>query len=148
MAETWNKKEREKKKQQNKKQKEERRLERKEHSKPGSFDDMLAYVDENGNLSSTPPDPKRMQQVRAEDIPIGVVRHRDEEEGQPRSGVITFFNESKGYGFIKDSRSRESVFVHVNALKDPVKENSRVLFDVEQTHKGPSALNVRLAPAE
>ncbi len=149
MAETWNKKEREKKKQQNKKQKEERRLERKEHSKSGSLDDMLAYVDENGNLSSTPPDPKKMQQVRAEDIPIGVVHNReDADDGQPRSGVITFFNESKGYGFIKDSRTRESVFVHVNALKEPVKENSRVLFDVESTHKGPSALNVRLAPAE
>jgi cold shock CspA family protein len=149
MAETWNKKEREKKTQQNKKQKEEKRLERKEQPKSKSLDDMLAYVDENGNLSSTPPDPRKMQSVRAEDISIGVTRNRPEDDEDPvRSGTITFFNESKGYGFIKDSKSRESVFVHVNALKDPVKENSRVLYEVENTHKGPSALNVRLAPAE
>ena len=50
MAETWNKKEREKKKQQSKKEKAERKLERKENSKGGkSLDDMLAYLDENGN---------------------------------------------------------------------------------------------------
>ncbi len=56
--ETWNKKEREKKKQKSRQDKLEKRQERKENAKEGkSFDDMLAYIDENGNLSSTPPDP-------------------------------------------------------------------------------------------
>lgn len=60
MAETWNKKEREKKKQQNKKEKAERKQERKDNAKPGmGLDDMLAYLDENGNLSSKPPDPEK-----------------------------------------------------------------------------------------
>ena len=58
MAETWNKKEREKKKQQAKKEKAERKQERKENTKDGNnLDSMLAYLDENGNLSSKPPDP-------------------------------------------------------------------------------------------
>ncbi len=56
--ETWNKKEREKKKQKSRQDKQERKQERKENAKEGkSFDDMLAYIDENGNLSATPPDP-------------------------------------------------------------------------------------------
>jgi hypothetical protein len=58
MSETWNKKERERKKQQKKKEKVERRQERKQANKSGhDVEDMLAYVDENGNLSSKPIDP-------------------------------------------------------------------------------------------
>ena len=69
MAETWNKKEREKKKQQNKKEKAERRQERKDNPKEAnSWESMLAYVDENGNLSSMPPDPKKKIIVKAENI--------------------------------------------------------------------------------
>ena len=56
MADTWNKKEREKKKQQTKKDKAERKQERKEAPKSKDLNDMLAYVDENGNLTTTPPD--------------------------------------------------------------------------------------------
>ena len=66
MGETWNKKEREKKKQQSKKEKEERKQERKDHAKDGkSFNDMLAYVDENGDISSQPPDPRKKIKVNA-----------------------------------------------------------------------------------
>ena len=63
--ETWNKKEREKKKQKSRQDKEEKKQERKEHAKEGkSFDDMLAYIDENGNLSSTPPDPGKKKKIQ------------------------------------------------------------------------------------
>ena len=73
MGETWNKKEREKKKQQNKKEKAEKKQERKEHSKSANdLDSMLAYLDENGNLSSKPPDPRKKITINAEDIEIGV----------------------------------------------------------------------------
>ena len=65
MAETWNKKDREKKKQQERKEKAERKQERKENSqKGGSLDSMLAYLDENGNLSSKPPDPRKKITIR------------------------------------------------------------------------------------
>jgi cold shock CspA family protein len=147
MAETWSKKEREKKKQQNRKEKAERKQERKENSKSGkSLDEMLAYVDENGNFSSTPPDPRKKITIKAEDIQIGVPKQSDIDPADLiRKGIVTFFNESKGYGFIKDKETQESVFVHVNSLLDPVKEHSKVTFEVEMGPKGANAVNVRLS---
>lgn len=56
MAETWNKRERERNKRQKKKEKLEKRLERKQSKGHHHWTDMLAYVDENGNLSSKPAD--------------------------------------------------------------------------------------------
>lgn len=147
MAETWNKKEREKKKQQNKKEKAEKKQDRKENPKVKSLDDMLAYVDENGNLSNTPPDPKKMKKIKQEDIEIGVPKQQAFDPADLiRTGIITFFNESKGYGFIKDLETQQSVFVHVNALKQAVKENNKVTFEVEMGPKGANAINVELAP--
>ncbi len=146
MAETWNKKEREKKKQQSRKEKEERKQERKETAKSKNPDDMLAYIDENGNISSTPPDPKKMRKVRLEDIEIGVPKHEPVDPADLiRTGIVTFFNESKGYGFIKDMETQESVFVHINGLKEAIKENNKVTFEVEMTQKGASAINVKQA---
>lgn len=147
MAETWNKKEREKKKQQNKKEKAERKQERKDNSKQGkSLDDMIAYLDENGNLSSKPPDPRKKVDIKVEDIEIGV---RKQEPINPedliRKGTVTFFNDSKGYGFIKDDVTGESVFVHINSLAEAIKEHNKVIFEVEMGPKGANAVNVKLA---
>lgn len=145
--ETWNKKDREKKKQISKKDKAARKLERQENNKEGkSFDDMLAYLDENGNLSSTPPDPKKKININAEDIEIGVPRQKEMDPAELiRKGTVTFFNEGKGYGFIKDQQTQESVFVHANGLLDQVKENSKVTFEVEMGQRGPTAVRVKLA---
>jgi len=145
--ETFNKKEREKKKQKKRKEKEDKKEERKSNAKKGSgLDDMMAYVDENGRITSTPPDPKNRQAIRAEDIQIGVPKHEDTEPQETlRTGKVTFFNESKGYGFIKDMETQQSVFVHINSLQEPIAENDKVTFEVEMTPKGQSALNVRKA---
>jgi cold shock CspA family protein len=145
--ETWSKKEREKKKQKSKKDKEEKKQERRDHAKEGkSFDDMLAYIDENGNITSTPPDPRKRISVNAEDIEIGVPKQKPIDPADLiRRGTVTFFNEAKGYGFIKDQESQESVFVHMNAFIDKIREGSKVSFEVEMGQKGPSAVNVRLA---
>ena len=146
MAETWNKKEREKKKKANKKEKAEKKQERRENPKSSSLDDMLAYIDENGNISSTPPDPKKMRKIVLEDIEIGVPRHQDTDSAdQVRRGTVTFFNSAKGFGFIKDQDTQESIFVHVNASKDEIQENSKVIFEVEMGPKGANAVNVKLA---
>ncbi len=146
MAGTWNKRERENKKQQERKQKEERRQERKENAKKGkSLDEMMAYIDENGNISATPPDPRRKITVNAEDIEIGVPKQRVlSPEEMLRKGVVTFFNHEKGYGFIKDMQTQESIFVHINSSADELKENSRVIFEVEKGPKGLNAVNVRI----
>lgn len=146
MADSWSKREREKKKQQQKKDKEEKKLEKKSGGKSGSsLDDMMAYVDENGNISNTPPDPNRKKvEVKLEDIQIGVPKWEAAVEEGPRTGIVSFFNESKGYGFIKDLNSQESIFVHANGLTEQIKENNKVSFEVEMTHKGPSAIQVKL----
>ena len=146
MAETWNKKEKEKKKQQKKKDKAERKQERKEHNKDNNnFEDMLAYLDENGNLSSTPPDPKKRMVVNAEDIEIGVPKQKPiNPDDLIRQGIVSFFNDAKGYGFIKDLVSQESVFVHINSLTEPIKENNKVSFEVQMGPKGMVAVNVKM----
>jgi len=146
MAETWNKKEREKKKQQNKKEKAERKQERKDNAKDGkSLDDMIAYLDENGNLSSQPPDPRKRIETKLEDIEIGVPKHEPvNPEDLIRKGVVTFFNDSKGYGFIKDLETQESVFVHINSLTQEIKEHNKVTFEVQMGPKGANAVNVKL----
>jgi cold shock CspA family protein len=143
---TWNKRETEKKKQKKRKDKEQRKEERKAQSKHGNnLDEMLAYVDENGNLTTTPPDPtKKRQEIKEEDIQVSVPK----QEGGPiqtvRTGSVAFFNDSKGYGFIKDDETGESVFVHVNDTAEPIKERDKVTFEVEMGHKGPMAVKVRL----
>ena len=146
MAETWNKKEREKKRKQNKKEKADKKEERKENSKNGNnLDSMLAYLDENGNLSSKPPDPRKKITINAEDIEIGVPKQAPiNPEDLIRTGIVTFFNDAKGYGFIKDLETQESVFVHINSLTEAIKENNKVIFEVQMGPKGANAVNVKL----
>lgn len=141
---TFSKKEKETKKLKKRKEKEEKKEERKSNSVKGkSMDEMLAYVDENGNITSTPPDPKKKKVIKHEDIQLGVPTRESSPEDAIRKGVVTFFNESKGYGFIKDKDTQESIFVHINGLEEPVKENNIVTFEIEMTPKGPNAVNVK-----
>jgi len=146
MAETWNKKEREKKKQQQKKEKAERKQERKEQAKEGKgMDQMMAYLDENGNLTDTPPDPNKRVEVKLEDIEIGVPRQREPNpEDLIHRGVVTFFNDAKGYGFIRDLDTQQSVFVHINSLNEEVRENYKVTFEIEMGPKGANAVRVNV----
>lgn len=144
--ETSNKKEKEKKKLKKKQEKELKRKERKANSEKGkSFEDMLAYVDENGNLTTTPPDPTKKKEIKTEDIQLGATKREDiEPMDVVRKGTVTFFNDSKGYGFIKDHETQESVFVHINGLEDDVKENDKVSFETEMGQKGLNAVKVKL----
>jgi CspA family cold shock protein len=61
------------------------------------------------------------------------------------NGTVKFFNESKGFGFIKDENSSKENFVHSTGLKDRIRENDEVTFDIEQGQKGLNAVNVKLA---
>jgi cold shock CspA family protein len=143
---TFNKKENEKKKQKKKKDKEKKREDRKGDSDKGkSVEEMYAYVDENGNITSTPPDPSLKSEINAEDIVLGIVKREDVEEDTIRTGSVTFFNDSKGYGFIKDLDTQESIFVHINNLIGPIKEGNRVTFETERGPRGLNAINVKLS---
>jgi CspA family cold shock protein len=61
------------------------------------------------------------------------------------SGTVKFFNESKGFGFIKVNGSNQEVFVHVSGLTDQIRENDAVTFELQQGKKGLNAVNVKLA---
>jgi cold shock CspA family protein len=81
------------------------------------MDDMIAYVDEFGNLSSVPPDLTKRAVINAEDIDISGYKSKEADPAESiRNGIVTYFNDSKGYGFIRDLETRESVFVHINVL--------------------------------
>ena len=60
-------------------------------------------------------------------------------------GIVKFFNESKGYGFIKDEESSKEYFVHVTGLIDEIKENDEVTYELQEGRKGLNAVNVKLA---
>jgi len=142
--ESYNKKEVRKKKDKKRKDKEKKRLERKENENSTSFDDMIAYVDEYGNISSTPPDPDEKEEVNAEDIEVSVSKKEESEDDKIRKGVVSFFNDDKGFGFIRDMENNQSVFVHANNLEEPIKENNIVTFEVESGPRGLAALNVKI----
>lgn len=61
-----------------------------------------------------------------------------------KKGVVKFFNETKGFGFIKEENGQE-IFVHVSGLKEDIQENDQVTFEIEQGKKGLNAINVSLA---
>jgi len=60
-------------------------------------------------------------------------------------GKVKFFNESKGYGFIKDTETEKEYFVHVSGLIDEIKDNDDVTFEVTEGRKGLNAVNVKLS---
>ena len=142
--ESFNKKEVRNKKEKKRKEKEQKRIARRDGEK-GSLDDMIAYVDENGVITDTPPDPGKKKEIDLEEISIKVEKREDVELDPIRKGVVSFYNQSKGFGFIRDLETQESVFVHVNNLLDEIKENNIVQFEIVQGPKGPSAVEVRLS---
>lgn len=146
--ESYNKKEVRNRKEKKRKDKEQKRLDRRENAREGSnsFDDMIAYVDENGRITSEPPDPTRRIKVNAADIEVSVPRQESIDPSKfIRKGIITFFNESKGFGFIRDLDNKNSVFVHINDMEEQLAENTKVTFEVEQGVRGQKAVKVKKA---
>jgi CspA family cold shock protein len=60
-------------------------------------------------------------------------------------GIVKFFNETKGFGFIKDEETNKEYFVHVSGLVNKINENDNVTFDLQEGKKGLNAVNVKLA---
>lgn len=59
------------------------------------------------------------------------------------TGTVKFFNESKGYGFIKDDNTNQEIFVHVTGIEDKIRENDKVTFNIVEGKKGVNAVNVK-----
>ncbi|MEK6153959.1 cold shock domain-containing protein [Flavobacteriaceae bacterium 3-367] len=145
---TFNKSEKEKKRlkkrEEKRKKMEARKAAAKESGKKGI---EFAYVDHDGNLTDTPPDPSKKIKVEAESIEISIPKtlESDKEEIDPvRNGKVSFFDSSKGFGFIIDAENQEKYFTHVSGLIDEIAENDKVSFELEKGMKGMNAVKVTL----
>ena len=144
--ETFNKKEKEKKKAKKRQEKEERKRERKDAKNErggSSLDDMIAYVDEFGNIVDTPPDPTKKEKVDASNIEIGIPRKVVDPNDNLHNGKVEFFNTKKGYGFIREDGTGESYFVHINGTLEEITDGDKVIFELEKGMKGMNAVNVK-----
>ena len=142
MADSFNKKEREKKRQKRRKDKLARKEARK-NEEPGKRVEFM-YMDEDGNLTETPPDPtKKKQEFDASLIAVSTPKKGDEEKVTfVKTGFCKFFNTEKGYGFLVDNATKDSFFVHANSLSFEIKENDKVTFEIGSGPKGPVAVKV------
>ncbi|HUX96556.1 MAG TPA: cold shock domain-containing protein [Bacteroidales bacterium] len=142
--ETYNKKEVRNRKEKKRKDKLQKRANKKSEGKSNP-DDMIAYVDQYGQITSSPPDPDKKIEVAADSIELDITKGRSAEpQDFIRRGVIINWNDSKGYGFIRDLESNRSIFFHANSLEEPVKENNMVTFEIGKGMKGPAAMKVKL----
>jgi cold shock CspA family protein len=143
---TFNKIEKEKKRLKKREEKQKKKEARKaEKEASGNEGIQFAYVDFNGNLTDTPPDPAMREKVEAESIELGIPKKEDREEEvlNAKEGKVSFFDHSKGFGFILDSINQEKYFVHVSGLIDSIEENDKVTYELERGLKGMNAVRVK-----
>ncbi len=143
---TFNKSEKEKKRLKKREDKRKKMESRKADSKENPKGIEFAYVDYNGNLTDTPPDPSLKEKIDAESIEVSIPKTLpgDKEKFDPiRNGKVSFFDTSKGFGFIIDSENQEKYFTHVSGLIDEIAENDSVSFELEKGMKGMNAVRVK-----
>lgn len=141
---TFNKIEKEKKRAKKREEKQKKKEERR--ANPKSNTSEFAYVDKNGHLTDTPPDPNDKIQVDAEDIVLGIPKKVPGEEDstkKDKEGKVSFFDHSKGFGFIIDDNTQEKYFVHVSGTIDEIDENDRVTYELERGQRGMNAVRVK-----
>lgn len=139
MADSFSKKENNKKKTKRLQDKQSRREDRKSNNNKGkSLDDMIVYVDVNGNFTSVPPH----LQNRDEDLAAAKKsRSTVDAEDTVCSGTVTYTNE-KGYGFITEDKTGENIFFHQGQISQPVSKHDKVSFTKESSLKGDRAINI------
>jgi CspA family cold shock protein len=139
MADTFSKKALQQKRAKKQKDKLERREERKTNNDKGkSLEEMTVYLDEYGNLTDVHPDNQKRKKLSVNDIQLGAAPIEKD-----YAGTISLFFTDKGYGFITEDKSRETIFLHSNKLMETITEKDRVTFEKEKTPKGYAAVNVR-----
>ena len=143
MAISYNKRELEKKRAQKKQEKLKRKEERKANAGDGSLENMIAYVDENGVITDTPPDINQKQEIELENIEISTPKKAEVEE-PVLIGRVEYLNSDKGYGFIKDLGSVEKYFFHISNAPASILQGNLVTFELERGQKGLNAVRVTL----
>ncbi len=143
-SETFNKRDKEKKRLQKRQDKEQKKEDRKAEGSR-SFEQMLAYVDENGNLTSKPPDQSRKKIIKEADIDLSSRNKGGLNTVQTRLGFIKFFDSAKGYGFIRDKETQEEFFFHFSAADFEVAQSAAVTFETESSPRGTNAVRISKA---
>ena len=140
MGESFAKKERNKSKAKKKQEKTQKMMGRKQDGSKTSFEDMIAYVDEFGNITDTPVTAVRSE-IKLEDIQLGAAPIVP--ESKERTGLVSSYDPLKGYGFIIDDANKGKIFVHSSGLTQPIKNNDRVSFEREKGPRGYNAIMVK-----
>jgi cold shock CspA family protein len=140
---SYNKRELEKKREQKKQEKQKRKVERKANAGDGSLENMIAFVDENGVISGTPPNPEHRQVVDLESIVVSTPP-KGKRENSVLNGRVEHFNRGKGYGFVKDTDSIEKYFFHISNVTDDITEGNLVFFELEKGQRGMNAVRIIL----
>ena len=140
---TFEKRQKEKKRLQKKQDKQRRKDDRKANPGGSSLDDMMAYVDEFGQIVDTPPDPANKVEIDASEIELGVPKREKVEIDPVHQGKLDFFDTSKGFGFINEIGSQERYFVHISGMIDEINEGDKVSFELERGPKGMNAVRVK-----
>ena len=134
---TSGKREREKIKQTKRLDKQRKREER-QSSGSRNFEEMLAYVDENGVLHTTPPEVGEREEIDASQIEVSVPRRSEPEEIVPFEGRVE-------YGFIRNSDNGEKYFFHITQAPAAIAEGNRVTFELERGTRGMNAVRVAIS---
>lgn len=141
-SQSFGKRENEKKKQAKRLEKQKRKEER-QAGGTSSPDDMIAWVDEYGNLTNVPPEEREQtkEEIKLEDIAVSTPKKEDIEE-EPLRGRVEHFNASKGYGFIKDLASTDKYFFHISSAPQDIAEGKTVTFELERGTRGMNAVRI------
>ncbi|MDD4800823.1 MAG: cold shock domain-containing protein [Proteiniphilum sp.] len=140
---SFNKREIEKNKQQKRKEKRQRKEERKQQG-PSSFADMIAYVDANGVITDVPPEPVKEEEIELEDIEISVPRKEVPEDAGHPEGRVDFYDEARGFGFIREGDTVIRYFFHKSNAEYGITEGDRVTYRLERGPKGMNAVDVKI----
>ncbi len=139
-SQSFGKKENEKKKQAKRLEKQKRK-EARQAGGTSSFDDMIAYVDENGNITDTPPEVQQKKEINPDNVVIATPK-KVETGPVIFKGRVEHFNEAKGYGFIKDLSSTEKYFFHISEAPAGIAEGNLVTFEAERGTRGMNAVRI------
>jgi cold shock CspA family protein len=143
---SFKKKEKEKKKAKRREDKLQKKEDKNNNPESSGFDDMIAYVDHNGNIIDSPPDEDdKPEEVDSESIEISIPKKTAEERNKEKSGVVNYYDTQKGFGFINDLDSDERYFFHQSNLIDDVEEGDKVNFTIQKGMRGMDAVNVKVA---
>jgi len=140
---SMSKRDNEKKKQGKRLEKQKRKEDRKlNNNKGASLEDMFVYVDENGMITSTPPELRKKEEIDLDSIVI-LTPKKTEVDNPVHKGRIEYSNESKGFGFVKELASVNKYFFHISASKVDIREGNIVFFELERGTKDLNAVNLR-----